>query len=150
MTAVSIVHIPYKGTSPAVVALLSGEVAIMMAPALTLLAHVKSQRVRGLAVTGLQRSPAIPELPTVAESGVAGFEARQWYGVLAPAGTPNEIVGRVSAELVKIVRSTEVSKQLMHDGSEPVGSTPEEFRRYLDTEIRKWASAVGASGARLD
>ena len=103
MADVNIVHIPYKGTSPAVVALLSGEVAIMLASALTLLSHIKGNRVRGLAVSGTKRSPAIPELPTVAESGLAGFEARQWYGMLAPAGTPKEIVTRLNGEIAKIV-----------------------------------------------
>jgi tripartite-type tricarboxylate transporter receptor subunit TctC len=103
MADVNIVHIPYKGTSPAVVALLSGEVAIMLAPALTLLSHIKANSVRGLAVSGTKRSPAIPELPTVAESGLAGFEARQWYGMLAPAGTPKEIVTRLNGEIAKIV-----------------------------------------------
>jgi Uncharacterized protein conserved in bacteria len=150
MAGINIVHIPYKGTSPAVVALLSGEAAIMVAPALALLPHVKGNRVRGLAVTGVKRSPAMPELPTVAESGVPGFEARQWYGVLAPAGTPKEIVTRLNREVVKIVRSPEVTKRFLSEGSEPIGSTPEEFARYIKSEIAKWAKAVEASGARLD
>lgn len=150
MAGVNIVHIPYKGTSPAVVALLSGEVAIMLAPALTLLTHIKANKVRGLAVTGAKRSPAIPELPTVAESGLPGFEARQWYGVLAPAGTPKEIVTRLNSEIVTIVRSPEVTKRFLSEGSEPIGSTPEEFARYIKAEIAKWAKAVEASGARVD
>lgn len=150
MAGINMVHIPYKGTSPGVVALLSGEVAVMLAPALTLLAHVNTKRVRGLAVTGANRSPAFPELPTIAESGLPGFEARQWYGVLAPAGTPKEIVARLNGEIVRIVRSPEVTKRLLGDGSEPVGSTQEEFARYIRTEITKWAKAVKASGARVD
>lgn len=150
MAGVSVVHIPYKGTSPAVVALLSGEVAIMLAPALTLLPHIKTNRVHGLAVSGLKRLPAIPELPTIAEAGVPGFEARQWYGVLAPAGTPPDIVTRLNAEIVKIVNSPEVTKRLQSEGSEVIGSTPEEFGRYIKAEIAKWAKAVAASGARLD
>lgn len=150
MAGVNIVHIPYKGTSPAVVALLSGEVAIMLAPALTLLTHIKANKVRGLAVTGAKRSPAIPELPTVAESGLPGFEARQWYGVLAPAGTPKAIVTRLNSEIVGIVRSPEVTKRFLSEGSEPIGSTPEEFARYIKAEIAKWAKVVQASGARVD
>jgi tripartite-type tricarboxylate transporter receptor subunit TctC len=150
MADVNIVHIPYKGTSPAVVALLSGEVAIMLASALTLLSHIKGNRVRGLAVSGTKRSPAIPELPTVAESGLAGFEARQWYGMLAPAGTPKEIVTRLNGEIAKIVHSPEVTTRFVSEGSEPIGSIPEEFARYLKTEIAKWAKAVAASGARVD
>lgn len=150
MAGIDIVHIPYKGTSPAVVALLSGEAAIMLAPALTLMGHIKANRVRGLAVTGAKRSPAIPELPTVAESGVPGFEARQWYGVLAPAGTPKPIVTRLNDEVVKIVQSPEVTKRFLSEGSEPIGSTPEEFDRYIKAEIAKWAKVVQASGARVD
>ncbi len=150
MAGVNIVHIPYKGTSPAVVGLLSGEVAIMLAPALTLLTHIKANKVKGLAVTGAKRSPAIPELPTVAESGLPGFEARQWYGVLAPAGTPKEIVARLNSEIVGIVRSPELTKRFLSEGSEPIGSTPEEFARHIKAEIAKWAKAVEASGARVD
>jgi len=150
MAGIDIVHVPYKGTSPAVVALLSGEAAIMLAPALTLLAHMKANRVRGLAVTGAKRSPAIPTLPTVAESGVPGFEARQWYGVLAPAGTPKEIVTRLNGEVVKIVQSAEVTNRLLREGSEPIGSTADEFGRYIKAEIAKWAKVVQVSGARVD
>lgn len=150
MAGINMVHIPYKGTSPAVVALLSGEVAVMLAPALTLLSHIKVNKVRGLAVTGEKRSPAFPELPTVAESGLPGFEARQWYGVLAPAGTPKEIVTRLNGEIVRIVRSPEVTKRFLSDGSEPIGSTQEEFAGYIKAEISKWSKAVEASGARVD
>jgi tripartite-type tricarboxylate transporter receptor subunit TctC len=150
MAGVDIVHIPYKGTSPAVVALLSGEAAIMLAPALTLIPHIRANRVKGLAVTGAKRSPAIPELPTVAESGVPGFEARQWYGALAPAGTPAEIVARLNKEMVAIVQSPEVAGRLQKEGSEPIGSTPDEFARYIKAEIAKWAKVVRASGAQLD
>lgn len=150
MAGVDMVHIPYKGTSPAVVALLSGESAVMLAPALTLLGHMKTGRVRGLAITGAKRSPAMPELPTVAESGIPGFEARQWYGVLAPAGTPKEIVARLSSEVAKIVQSPEVRNRFLSEGSDPIGSTPEEFARHIQVEIKKWAKAVEASGAQLD
>jgi tripartite-type tricarboxylate transporter receptor subunit TctC len=150
MAGVEIVHIPYKGTAPAVVGLLGGEVAMMLAPALTLISHVRSKKVNGLAVSSLKRLPAIPELPTIAESGVPGFEARQWYGVLAPTGTPKAIVMRLNSEIVKIVDSPEVTKRFMSEGSEPIGSTPEEFARHLKAEIAKWTKAVAASGARVD
>lgn len=150
MAGMEIVHIPYKGTAPAVVGLLGGEVAMMLAPALTLIPHVRSKKVNGLAVSSLKRLPAIPELPTIAESGVSGFEARQWYGVLAPAGTPKAIIMRLNSEIVKIVDSPEVTKRFMSEGSEPIGSTPEEFARHLKAEIAKWAKAVAASGARVD
>ena len=150
MAGINLVHIPYKGTAPGVVALLSGEVALMLAPALTLIPHIRSNRVRGIAVTGAKRSPAIPELPMVAESGVPGFEVRQWYGVLAPAGTPKEIVRRLSDEIAKVVRSPEITKRFVSEGSEPIGSTPEEFARHINAEIARWAKAVKASGAQLD
>jgi tripartite-type tricarboxylate transporter receptor subunit TctC len=101
-------------------------------------------------VTGAKRSPAIPQLPTVAESGVPGFEARQWYGVLAPAGTPQEIVTRLGDEIAKVVRSPEITKRFVSEGSEPIGSTPEEFARHIEAEIVKWGRAVKASGAQLD
>lgn len=150
MAGIDLVHVPYKGTAPAVVALLSGEAAVMLAPALALLPHIKASRVRGLAVTGAKRSPAMPDLPTVAESGVPGFEARQWYGVLAPAGTPGTIVQRLSDEIAGVVRSAQITQRFVAEGSDPIGSTPEEFARHIKAEIARWAKAVKASGAQLD
>ncbi|HEY4373867.1 MAG TPA: tripartite tricarboxylate transporter substrate binding protein [Burkholderiales bacterium] len=145
MAGVKMVHVPYKGSGPAVTGLLAGEVDLMLSPALTLLPHIKSGRLRGLATTGAKRSPAFPELPTISEAGVPGFEASQWYGVLAPAKTPKAIIDRLNAELVQVVRSPEVSKYLQSDGSEVVGSTPEEFGALIKSEITKWAAVVPAS-----
>jgi tripartite-type tricarboxylate transporter receptor subunit TctC len=150
MTDVDVVHVPYKGTSPAVTAMLSGESQVMFAPALALVGHVKANKLRALAITSTQRSPAFPDLPTVAEAGVPGFEARQWYGVVAPAGTPKEIVSRLSAEIAKIVRTPELKKHFTVEGSEPIGSSPEEFGKYIHAEIGKWAKVVKASGAQID
>jgi tripartite-type tricarboxylate transporter receptor subunit TctC len=150
MTDVDIVHVPYKGTSPAVTAMLSGEAQVMFAPALALVGHVKANKLRALAITSTQRSPAFPDLPTVAEAGVPGFEARQWYGVVAPAGTPKEIVSRLSAEIAKIVQTPELKKHFTVEGSEPIGSSPEEFGKYIHAEIAKWAKVVKASGAQID
>jgi tripartite-type tricarboxylate transporter receptor subunit TctC len=150
MTDVDVVHVPYKGTSPAVTAMLSGESQVMFAPALALVGHVKANKLRALAITSTQRSPAFPDLPTVAEAGVPGFEARQWYGVVAPAGTPKEIVSRLSAEIAKIVRTPELKKHFTVEGSEPIGSSPEEFGKYIHAEIAKWAKVVKASGAQID
>jgi tripartite-type tricarboxylate transporter receptor subunit TctC len=150
MADVDIVHVPYKGTSPAVTAMLSGESQVMFAPALALVGHIKANKLRALAITSTQRSPAFPDLPTVAEAGVPGFEARQWYGVVAPAGTPKEIVARLSGEIAKIVQTPELKKHFLNEGSEPIGSSPEEFGRYIHAEIAKWAKVVKASGAHID
>jgi len=150
MTDVDVVHVPYKGTSPAVTAMLSGESQVMFAPALALVGHIKANKLRALAITSAQRSPAFPDLPTVAESGVPGFEARQWYGVVAPAGTPKEIVSRLSSEIAKIVQTPELKKHFTVEGSEPIGSSPEEFGKYIHAEIAKWAKVVKASGAQVD
>lgn len=150
MAGVDMVHVPYKGTAPGVTALLSGESQVAFAPALTLVGHIKANRVRALAITSAKRSPAFPELPTVAESGVAGFEARQWYGVVAPAGTPSEIVARLSGEIAKVVQTPELRKHFLVEGSEPIGSTPQEFGSHIRAEIAKWAKVVKASGAQID
>jgi tripartite-type tricarboxylate transporter receptor subunit TctC len=111
---------------------------------------VKSGRLRALATTGATRSPSAPELPTVAESGVPGYEVSAWYGVLAPAGTPRPIVNRLSADLARMLRIPEVREALLAQGNDPVGSTPEEFGRHLRTEIDKWSKVVQASGLRAD
>ncbi len=150
MAQVQIVHVPYKGTGPALIAVLSGEAPLTMAPALVVLPHVKTAKMRALAITSTQRSKAIPELPTVAEAGVPGYEASQWYGVMAPAGTPDGIVTRLHGELVKIVKSPDMSARLVAEASIPIGSSPQEFSSYLKEEIVKWARAVKLSGARVD
>jgi tripartite-type tricarboxylate transporter receptor subunit TctC len=111
---------------------------------------VKSGRLRALATTTSRRSPSWSEIPTVAESGVPGFEVSAWFGVLAPAGTPGPIIARLSAELTRMLRNREVREGLLAQGSDPVGSTPEEFGRHLRTEIDKWSKVVQASGLRAD
>lgn len=145
MAGVQMVHVPYKGSGPAVTGLLAGEVDLMLSPALTVLPYIKAGRLRGLATTGAKRSPAFPDLPTVAESGIPGFEASQWYGVLAPAKTPKPIIDRLNTEFVKAVRSPEVTAYLNNDGSEAVGSTPAEFAAVIKAEISKWAAVVPPS-----
>jgi tripartite-type tricarboxylate transporter receptor subunit TctC len=142
MAGVQMVHVPYKGSGPAVTGLLAGEVDLMLSPALTVLPYIKANRLRALATTGAKRSAAFPELPTVAEAGLPGFEASQWYAVLAPARTPKPIIDRLNAELVKVVQSPEVLTQLQNEGSEAVGSTPEELGQYMKSEVSKWASAI--------
>jgi tripartite-type tricarboxylate transporter receptor subunit TctC len=150
MAHVKLVHVPYKGTGPAVVALLSGEVPLMLAPALTVLPHVQAGRVRAIATTSAKRSDALPDVPTVAESGVPGYEASQWYGVLVPRGTPPAIVDRLNREIVAIMNDADVKARLAREGSVAIGDTPQEFASHLRAEIAKWSRVVKVSGARVD
>jgi tripartite-type tricarboxylate transporter receptor subunit TctC len=150
MANVNIVHVPYKGTGPAIVALMSGEAAIAMPPLSGMLPHVESGRLRALAITGRTRLNTLPQLPTVAESGVPGFESGQWYGVLVPAGTPASIVMKLQSELAKVVGLPDVAAQIARQGCVPVGDTPQQFAAYLQQDIVKWAKVVKASGARVE
>jgi len=142
MAGVDIVHVPYKGSGPAVNAMLAGEVDLMLSPALTVLPHVKSGRLVALGMSGDERSQAFPDIPTIAEAGLPGYEAAQWYGVLAPAGTPPAIVARLNKELGKIIHLPDVKASLESEGSEPVGGTPDEFAAYIKAEISRWSSVI--------
>jgi tripartite-type tricarboxylate transporter receptor subunit TctC len=142
MANLKMVHVSYKGSAPAVTALLGGHVDTMSATAITGLPHVRSHRLRGLGVTSSKRSAVAPELPTLAEAGVPGYEATQWYGVLAPAGTPRETVNRLNAELARIVQLDDVKTRFAADGVEVVTSTPEQFAQYIKAEIGKWAKVA--------
>ena len=145
MTGIDMVHIPYKGTTPGVVDLLAGQVSVMAPNLLTALPHIKAGKLRALAVTSARRTVALPEVPTIAET-LPGYESAQWYGVLAPAGTPREIVARLHAEIVRALKHTEVQGRLAADGADPVGSTPEEFAAFIKSEIDKWARVARAAG----
>jgi tripartite-type tricarboxylate transporter receptor subunit TctC len=145
MAGVKMTHVPYKGSGPAVTALLGGQVDLMMSPALTVLPFIKAGKLRGLATTGAQRSPAFPEFPTVAESGLPGYEASQWYGVLVPAGTPRPVIDRLQKELTRIVKLPNVALALTSEGSEPIGSTPEAFADYFKAEVARWSKAIPVS-----
>lgn len=146
MAGIRLVHVPYKGGSPAVTALLSGEVQVNFATIPTALPHVRNARLRALAVSTARRSKAAPELPTVAEAGVPGYEYASWVGLLAPAGTPRPILARLNAESVKIVNSPELREHLATEGSEPTGGTPEQFTATLAAEIARWQKVVKAAG----
>jgi tripartite-type tricarboxylate transporter receptor subunit TctC len=148
MAGIDMVHIPYKGTSPGVVDLLAGQVSVMAPNLLTALPHIKAGKLRALAVTSAKRSEALPEVPTVAESGLPGYDSTQWYGVLAPAGTSRAIVARLHDEIVRALREPEVRQRLAADGAEPVGSSPEEFAAFIKSEIDKWAKVASAAGIR--
>jgi tripartite-type tricarboxylate transporter receptor subunit TctC len=150
MAKVELVHVPYKGTTPAVTALLGNEVPLMLAPALTVLPHVNAGKARALAITSATRAKALPDLPTVAESGVPGYEANQWYGVMVPAGTPQALITRLNAEIRDIMRIPEVADRLAQQGSIPVGGSTDEFGRYVGSEIQKWAKVIRVSGASTD
>ena len=150
MAGVRMVHIPYKGSPPAVTDLLAGEVALMFSPSSTVLPHVKTGRLRALAVTTAARLPSLPELPTVAESGLKGYETITWFGFVAPAKTPQAIVARLNAEIVKVLALPEVRKPFAIQGIEVIGGTPEQFASYIRDEITKWAKVIRLSGAKAD
>jgi tripartite-type tricarboxylate transporter receptor subunit TctC len=148
MAGIDMVHIPYKGTAPGVVDLLAGQVLVMAPNVLTALPHIKSGRLRALAVTSVKRSAALPEVPTVAEAGLPGYDSTQWYGVLAPAGTQREIVARLHDAIVHALRDEEVGRRLAADGAEPVGNRPEEFAAFIKSESEKWAKVAQAAGIK--
>lgn len=149
MGKVDIAHVPYKGGAPALVALVSGEVDMSYENSLIITPHIKSGKVRGLAVTGAKRSALLPELPTIGET-LTGYSANGWYGLLAPAGTPRPVITRLHAEAVKALRAPDVSDKLAGQGAEPVASTPEEFTAFIRSEIDKWAKLVKAANMRTD
>lgn len=142
------VHVPYKGSGQAISDLVGGHVKMMISGMASTLPHVKTGKLRALAVTGLQRSDAAPDVPTIAESGFPNFEARSWFGVLAPANTPKPIITRLHADIVKALQQPDVKQRLTAIGFDIVGSTPEEFGAYIKSEIKKWEKVVKASGAK--
>lgn len=150
MGGVDIVHVPYKGSPQAVSDVISGEVALMFSPASTVLPHVKSGRLRALAVTTVSRLPSLPELPTVAESGLKGYETITWFGFVAPARTQQAVLTRLNAEIVKVLALPEVRQQFAAQGIEVLGGTPAQFAAYIQQEIAKWARVIKLSGARVD
>jgi len=147
---IDLTHIPYKGSAPAVADLLAGQVQAMIDGLPSALPHVQAGKLRALAVTSAKRSPAAPDLPTIAESGYPGFSADAWSGLFAPKGTPKTIVDKIALETQRILKTPEVQKRLGELGAEAVGSTPAEFSVHVKQEIDKWARVVKASGARLD
>lgn len=142
MAAVDMTHIPYKGSAPAVGDMIGGHIDLMFVPMPIVLPHVKSGKLRALAVSTAKRAVAMPGIPTVAEAGLPGYEATNAHGVLAPAGTPREIVIKLNTEIVRILNLTDVRERLFSIGAEPVGNTPEQFGGYLRSEIAKWAKVI--------
>jgi len=147
---INMVHVPYKGAGPAVAGVIGGQVQLSFASMLSSITHARQGRLRAVAVTGLTRSPALPDVPTVAESGLPGFESGSWQGFFAPVGTPAAIRSRWNREVVGIVRVPEVAAQLARDGSEPVGNTPEAFSKFVAHELAKWAKVAREAGMQIN
>ena len=148
MAGVEIVHVPYKGSGAALTDLLGGHVALSFGGLAAGMPYVKTGRLRLLAVTTAKRSSAAPEVPTIAESGVPGFDVSSWFGVLAPAGTPREAVDRLHTEIARILTAKDVKDRLAADGAEPVGNTPQEFAEFIRAELAKWGKVVKGAGIR--
>jgi tripartite-type tricarboxylate transporter receptor subunit TctC len=150
MANVDMLHVPYKGGPPAIADLISGQVNMMFINMPTGIPHVRSGKAKIIAVSSLKRVSQLPDVPTVDQAGVKGFETAAWSGLYAPAGTPVDIINRLNAEVVKILKQPSVREQLVAQGAEPVGDSPEEFSRFTQAEIGKWAKIIKISGAKVD
>jgi tripartite-type tricarboxylate transporter receptor subunit TctC len=146
MANLKMLHVPYKGSGPGVIDLVAGHVPVMMPNMLSAKPHILAGRLRAMGVTGAKRAPGADDIPTIAEAGVPGYEAVQWYGVLAPAGTPKAIIDKLHTGVVRAVQNPELRKRLMNDGALPVGSSPAEFAAYIRAETGKWAKVIKAAG----
>ncbi|MCX7135838.1 MAG: tripartite tricarboxylate transporter substrate binding protein, partial [Proteobacteria bacterium] len=150
MAGVRMTHIPYKGAAPAVVDLMAGHVSLMFDNMSSALPNIKATRVRALAVTTLKRSPLLPQLPTISDAGLRGFDIATWFGIFAPAGAPPDIVARLNGEIVRILHTPEMKERLALLGAEPIGNKPDEFAAFVRAEIPKYAKVIQASGASAD
>jgi tripartite-type tricarboxylate transporter receptor subunit TctC len=148
MTSTNLVHVPYKGGGPALIGLIAGDAQLQFSDAVGAAPHVRAGRVRGLGVTTLKRQAAFPELPTLAEAGVPGYEVTSWYGMLAPAKTPTAIVSKINSDIWRILRAPEVTEQFARMGAESSGTTPGEFAAFIRSEIAKWERVVKQAGIR--
>ncbi len=150
MTGMDMQHVPYKGSGPATVDLLSGQVQMMFDNLPSAMPNIKSGKLKALAVTSAKRSPSLPDVPTIAEAGVPGYEAPSWFGILVPKGTPPGIVAKLNTDINKILAMPDTKKKFLEQGAEPAGGTPEQFAALINSEIPKWAKVVKASGAQID
>ena len=150
MTGIEMVHVPYKGGGPAVQALLGGQVQLNFATIVSVLPHVRSGKLRAVAVTTARRSPSAPDVPTIAESGVPGYDHAPWNGFLAPAKTPRPIIARLNEETARLLRAPDVQPVFTNEGAEPVGNSPEEFAAIIKSETAKWAKVIRAAGIKAD
>ncbi len=150
MTGIKMLHVPYKGGGPALTGLLSGEVQVLFSTIAAGRGHIKDGRIRALGVTTARRPKAAPDIPTIAEAGVPGYDSGVWYALLAPAGTPRAIIDRLNRETITVLKNPEFGKLLMGQAIDPIGSTPEELAQYIKSEIDKWAKVVKEAGLRID
>lgn len=150
LTNTNLLHVAYKGGGPALADVLAGQISMVFATPLESVPHIKSGRLRPLAVTSPKRSPALPDLPSIAETGVAGYEVTNWYGVLVPAATPGATVNILNRGIVDVLRTPEMQERFKGDGVELVGSTPAEYQKHISAEIVKWEGVVKKAGIRVD
>jgi tripartite-type tricarboxylate transporter receptor subunit TctC len=150
MAGVKMTHVPYRGTAAAVTDTIAGQVQVIFDTLPSAMPFVKSGQLRALGVTSSRRDPSLPNLPTMAESGLTGYEVGSWYGLLAPAGTPPAIVDKISKLVAQIVNRPDIKQKLIEQGATPVGDTPAEFAEHISSELKKWAPVVRASGAQVD
>ncbi len=150
MTGAPLTHVPYKGGAPAAIALMGGEIAMIFGEPATIVQHIKSGKMKAIAVTSGKRALALPDLPTLQEAGIKGFDVTSWNGMLAPAATPPDILKRLNAEFNRIISTPEMKKRMIENGYEPVGGTPEKFGDFIRAEIARWAPVVKAANIRVD
>ena len=150
MTGIDLAHIPYKGAAPALTAVLSGEVSVQISQIITVVPQVRAGRLRALGITSSRRSQAVPDVPTISEAGAPGFEGSSWFGVVAPSHTPQPIVAKLNAELVRIMNLPDIHAQFTNEGADPVGDKPEEFALKIRSDIAKWGKVIKAVGIVAD
>lgn len=148
MAQIDLLHVPYKGTGQALTDLLAGQVDLLFAPSQTVISHVKAGKLKALAVTGSKRSEILPDLPTVAEAGLPGYQAVGWFGLLAPAATPKPVVDRLSADVNRVLADSDVRAKMQALGADPGGNTPEEFRRFIRDDQAKWSKLMKDAGIK--
>ena len=148
LAKIDIVHVPFKGSGQSVISSISGEIAANFPSVPTAIPYIKAGKLRGLGVTMAKRTAALPDVPSIAEAGVPGYEATQWFGMLAPAGTPRPIIDRLNQEMVKLLKSPDVRDRLIADGADPAPTTPEEFGAYIKSETEKWTKVIKAAGIK--
>jgi tripartite-type tricarboxylate transporter receptor subunit TctC len=150
MTQVKFLHVAYKSSAQALIDLLGGHLELAFPTTFVAMPHLKTGKLRPLGVTSLKRSKSLPETPTIDESGVRGYEVVGFYGMLAPAGVPQEIIARLNSEITKALRSADMQERLVRDGAEPVGNTPDEFGAYIERDVGKWAKVIETAGIRFE